>query len=409
MKAVEHEKVFLHADLDAFFASVEQHDHPEYRGRPVIVGGLPGDRRAVVSTASYEARKYGVHSAMPLAKAVSLCPDGIFLRGNHSRYAEVSHKIMEIFAEFSPTVIQMSIDEAFIDLTGTERLFGPPLDAAKKIKAKVKEETGLTVSAGIASTMYVAKIASGHRKPDGITLIEKGREEEFMLSLPLEKIWGIGQKTLSRLRNAGIFTAADIHSKSLSLLTSVFGKGTGSFLYDAVRGGEKVSFGEEAKNRSLSIERTFEFDINSMDAIETAFMELSEQLMWRMRIENVQARTVSIRIRYDDFKSTTAQESSENPVLNTDELFERCLRIFKRKYEKGKSIRLLGIGFSGIEDDTEKKHQAELFETAPQKKALVEKAIFEMERKNPALKIRKARLLSTEEEQNTLFRHGRND
>ena len=160
------EKVFIHVDLDAFFASVEQHDHPEYKGKPVIVGGIPGDRRAVVSTASYEARKYGVHSALPLAKAVELCPNAIFLRGNHKRYAEVSHKIMSIFKEFSPSVIQMSIDEAFIDLTGTEKLFGPPLEIAKKIKAKVKEQTGLTVSVGIASTMYVAKIASGYKKPE---------------------------------------------------------------------------------------------------------------------------------------------------------------------------------------------------------------------------------------------------
>lgn len=201
------EKVFLHVDLDAFFASVEQHDHPEYKGKPVIVGGIPGDRRAVVSTASYEARKYGVHSALPLAKAVELCPNAIFLRGNHKRYAEVSHKIMSIFKEFSPSVIQMSIDEAFIDLTGTEKLFGPPLEIAKKIKAKVKEQTGLTVSVGIASTMYVAKIASGYKKPDGITFIKKGEEEKFILSLPIEKIWGIGKKNTGTAKKRwNIFT-----------------------------------------------------------------------------------------------------------------------------------------------------------------------------------------------------------
>ena len=405
---MEFEKVFLHVDLDAFFASVEQHDHPEYKGKPVIVGGIPGDRRAVVSTASYEARKYGVHSALPLTKAVELCPNAIFLRGNHKRYAEVSHKIMGIFKEFSPSVIQMSIDEAFIDLTGTEKLFGPPLEIAKKIKAKVKEQTGLTVSVGIASTMYVAKIASGYKKPDGITFIKKGEEEKFILSLPIEKIWGIGKKTRERLKNVGIFSPADIHGKSISLLTTVFGNGMGTFLYDAVRGGKEITFGEEAKSHSISVERTFEFDVANEYAIETAFMELSAQLIWRMRTENVKAKTVNIRIRYEDFKTITAQESSEIPVLNADDLLERCLRIFNRKYEKGKGIRLLGVGLSGIEN-SEKPTQAELFDFGNSKKAKLEKALFEMERKNPSLKVRKARLLSTEAEQNSLFRRGLND
>ncbi|MBQ1661644.1 MAG: DNA polymerase IV, partial [Treponema sp.] len=160
------DKVFAHIDLDAFFASVEQLDHPDYRGKPVIVGGLPGDRRAVVSTASYEARKYGVHSAMPLVTAVKLCPNAVFVRGNYARYSEKSQEVMSVFSNYSPTVIQISVDEAFIDLTGTERLFGNPLGVAKKIKAEVKEKTGLTVSVGLAPTMYLAKIASGLNKPD---------------------------------------------------------------------------------------------------------------------------------------------------------------------------------------------------------------------------------------------------
>lgn len=402
------DKVFLHVDLDAFFASVEQHDHPEYKGKPVIVGGLPGDRRAVVSTASYEARKYGVHSALPLKKAVELCPNAVFLRGNHKRYAEISHRIMTIFNEFSPSVIQMSIDEAFIDLTGTEKLFGPPLEAAKKIKAKVKEQTGLTVSVGIASTMYVAKIASGYRKPDGITFIKKGEEEKFLLSLPMEKIWGIGQKTRERLKNAGILTPLDIYSKPLSLLTTAFGNGTGSFLYDAVRGGKKITFGEEAKSHSISVERTFDFDVDNEYAIETAFMELSAQLIWRMRAEKAAAKNVYIRIRYEDFKTVTAQEASEIPVTNADELLERCMRIFRKKYERGKGIRLLGIGLYGVEKGGTPV-QAELFDFGNSKKDKLEKALFEMERKNPSLKVRKARLMSTGAEQNSLFRRGLND
>ena len=169
------EHVYFHVDLDAFFASVEQLDHPEYRNKPVIVGGIPGDRRSVVSTASYEARKYGVHSAMPLEKAIKLCPNAIFLRPNFHRYQEKSLQIMELFNSFSPSVIQISIDEAFLDMTGTQKLFGKPEEVAQRLKKEVKEETGLTVSVGVASTMYIAKIASGLSKPNGLTVIPNGQ------------------------------------------------------------------------------------------------------------------------------------------------------------------------------------------------------------------------------------------
>ena len=189
-------KIFLHVDLDAFFASVEQLDHPEYRGKPVIVGGLPQDRRSVVSTASYEARQYGVHSAMPTSQALRLCPNGIFVRCRMERYHEKSEEVMNIFREYSPDIQQISVDEAFIDLTGTEILFGPPEETARRLKAEVFEKTGLTVSVGLASTKYCAKIASGLKKPDGLTIVEAGRENEFMLSLPIEKVWGAGSKTL---------------------------------------------------------------------------------------------------------------------------------------------------------------------------------------------------------------------
>src|SRR5574344_2566683 len=173
-------EVYLHVDLDAFFASVEQLDNPELRGKPVIVGGLPTDRRSVVSTASYEARKYGVHSAMPIGRAFQLCPNGIFLHGRMERYQEKSHEVMSIFQSYSPDVVQISVDEAFIDLTGTERLLGSPYDIAVRLKKQVKDETGLTVSIGLASTMYIAKIASGYKKPDGLTVVPAGEESHFM-------------------------------------------------------------------------------------------------------------------------------------------------------------------------------------------------------------------------------------
>ena len=190
---------YLHVDLDAFFASVEQLDNPEYRGKAVIVGGLPSDKRAVVSTCSYEARKYGVHSAMPIFKAYKLCPNGIYLRGRMERYHEKSKEVMKIFYDFSPDVKQMSVDEAFIDITGTEMLFGSPEEVAKKLKATILEKTGLTVSVGVAHNKYIAKIASGVNKPNGLCIVPEGQEENFMLSLPLSKLWGAGTKTQEKL------------------------------------------------------------------------------------------------------------------------------------------------------------------------------------------------------------------
>ena len=386
---------FIHIDIDAFFASVEQRDNPTLKGKPVIIGGLPGDRRSVVSTASYEARKYGVHSAMPIFKAYSLCPNGIFIRGNYAHYAETSKQIMQIFSMYSPNVIQMSIDEAFIDLRGTEKLMGSAVEVAEKIKEHVKKETGLTVSCGISSSMYVAKIASGFKKPDGLTFVPDGKEEEFMLSLPLEKLWGAGTKTLERLKNSGLNTTKEIHSKSINLLSTIFGNSMGSFLYSAVRGNKDMVFGEEAKSHSISAERTFEFDLMDRYAIDTSLMELSFHVSWRMHHENCRSRTVCIKIRYDDFKTVSIQETFDVPVNNADDLFEKCKNLYSKKAEQNRGIRLLGVGVLNVES-RENLVQGQMFNEKNEKKSKLEKVLFDMENKNPALKVRKARLLKNE-------------
>ncbi|MBQ2600911.1 MAG: DNA polymerase IV [Treponema sp.] len=387
------DRVYLHVDLDAFFASVEQLDHPEYRGKPVIVGGLPGDRRAVVSTASYEARRYGVHSAMPLVNAVKLCPNAIYVRGNHRRYSEKSREVMSIFYGYSPTVIQISIDEAFIDLTGTRRLFGEPIEVARKIKAEVKEKTGLTVSIGLASTMYIAKIASALKKPDGLTEVPPGDEEKFMLSLPIDRVWGVGTKTLEHLKAAGFRTTGDIHEKSIGLLTSIFGAGTGTFLYNAVRGNREMEFGAEPKTRSMSSETTFDFDLTDEYVIETAIMNIATDLLFRMHTEKLRTRTVMLKIRYEDFTTVSAQETQDRPVMNAEDMFSRCISIFRKKYERNRGVRLIGVACCNLEDSSVPLQQ-ELFDFGDGKKASVENAIYAMEQKNPGIKIRKARLLN---------------
>ncbi|MDR2631178.1 MAG: DNA polymerase IV [Spirochaetaceae bacterium] len=380
---------FIHADLDAFYASVEQLDHPEYRGKPVIVGGLPGDRRSVVSTASYEARKYGVHSAMPIARAWELCPTGIYLRGNMKRYREKSGEVMAIFSEFSPEVRQISIDEAFLDITGTTGLFGPPAETAKKLKEVVRERTGLTVSLGLASNKYVAKIASGMSKPDGTFMVAPGEEESFMRSLPVGKIWGAGKKTQEQFKQYGLKTGDDIFRLSPENLTAIFGKAFGLFLYRAVRGEAAQSFDDERGTHSMSAEQTFPYDLYDEFTIETALFDICQSLMFRLLDCNWQSRTISIKIRYHDFSTQSAQESLPHPVSTMNELFERLSALFRKKYQPGRGIRLIGAGLLNLE--TNAGRQGELFDSVHEKERDLEKYILEINKKFPGAALKKGR------------------
>ncbi|MDR1277911.1 MAG: DNA polymerase IV [Treponema sp.] len=381
---------FIHADLDAFYASVEQLDHPEYRGKPVIVGGLPGDRRSVVSTASYEARKYGVHSAMPIVRAYELCPGGIYLRGNMGRYREKSAEVMAIFSNYSPEVKQISIDEAFLDITGTEKLFGPPLETAKKLKAEVRDRTGLTVSLGIASNKYIAKIVSGISKPDGTSVIPPGDEEAFMRSLPVSKIWGAGNKTQEQFKTYGLKNGDDIYRLPLESLTSIFGKAFGLFLYRAVRGEGAASFDDERGTHSMSAERTFPYDLYDEFTIETELFAICQTIMFRLLDCQWQSRTVFIKIRYKDFTTTSAQESFGRPVSTINELFEHLSNLFHRKYHPGKGIRLIGAGLANLETGNAVR-QGELFNSGSEKERDLEKYILEINKKFPGAALKKGR------------------
>ena len=388
MAEVEH--WYLHVDLDAFFASVEQLDHPEYRGKPLIVGGKPEDRRSVVSTASYEARKYGVHSAMPTFQAYKLCPNGIFVRVRMERYSEMSYKIMNIFRDYSPDVKQISIDEAFIDLTGTEKLFGPPEKTAIDIKTRVKNETGLTVSVGLATTKYLAKIASGFSKPDGFYHIKRGDEKAFILNLPLNKVWGLGKKSIELIHSKGMRTTRDIYEKDYTILEFLFGKNMATFLYNVVRGTETSSFDRETKNHSISSETTFPYDLTDVYLIETELLELSQSVFFRLMKHESYSRTAFVKIRYDDFSTCSIQETSDRNIMTLDSYFEIVKRLFEKKYQIGRGIRLLGVGFENVVEDS-KPEQQELFPNNDEKKHKVEQAILNLSKKHPEIKIRKAR------------------
>ena len=386
----------MHVDLDAFYASVEQLDHPEYRGKPVIVGGLPGDRRSVVSTASYEARKFGVHSAMPTVQAVKLCPGGIYLRGNMERYRQMSGQIMELLADFSPELQQLSIDEAFLDISGMESLLGPPEIIAKKLKDKVLSETGLTASVGIASNKYIAKISSGMSKPDGLFIIPVGEEEKFMRHLPVEKIWGAGNKTQEVFRKHSFKTGEDLYRLSLEALTALFGKAFGLFLYRAVRGESAAAFDEERGSHSMSTERTFPYDLFDEFALETALLDICQTLIWRLLNEKMSCHTVSLKIRYGDFTTEGARETSSMPVSTLNDLYDRLLHLFRKKYKKEKGVRLLGAGLMNLEEGSSAV-QKDLFGTNKEKEETLEKTIFEINKKFPDAALRRGRSIISEQ------------
>ena len=381
---------FIHADLDAFYASVEQLDNPEYRGKPVIVGGLPDDRRSVVSAASYEARKFGVHSAMPIAQAYKLCPRGIYLRGRMDRYREKSCEIMAIFGDFTPRMEQLSIDEAFLDITGTEGLFGPPEETARKLKSRVRGETGLSVSVGIASNKYLAKIASGMSKPDGLFAVAAGEEERFMRSLPAGKIWGAGEKTRELFEKHGLKTCDDIYRLSGGTLAAMFGSAFGKFLYRAVRGEAAENFDRDRGSHSMSAERTFEYDLYDEFAIESALLEICETLIFRLLSGGAQSATVSLKIRYSDFSTELARETFQEPVLTLNDFYGKALNLFHKKYQKGRGIRLIGAGLMNLETGNTVR-QTDLFDRGSEKERRLEESILKINEKHPGAALHRSR------------------
>ncbi len=373
--------VFFHIDLDAFFASVEILDHPEYRGKPLIIG-TPGPRH-VASTCSYEARKYGVHSAMPMTVALKLCPDAICIPGHMKRYSEMSKRVMAIIKDFAPGFLQVSIDEAFLDLTGMERIYPLPGKAARTLKEMIRKETGLTVSIGVASSRYIAKLASDYRKPDGLTIVPPGKEELFTDTVGLRKLWGIGDSTLSALEKKGISSTATLRKYTLEELMRLFGNSSGSYLYSIARGIDPGIYQGEAKSRSISAEKTFYPDLYGYDALDTYLLEMAQEVMLRALDEKKIPRTVGIKLRYGDFATTSVQETPEKPIYSSADVFEIAKRLLRAKYN-GTGVRLLGVVLSGIYDG-EDVEQKDFFAEKEEKERKLEKTILDLSRKGSKL------------------------
>jgi len=331
----------IHVDLDAFFAAVEQRDRPELRGKPVIVGGDPRSR-GVVSTCSYEARKFGVHSAMPLRTALHLCPNGIFLPVDGAKYQRVSREVMAVLRRFTPAVEQVSIDEAFLDVAGSEALFGPAPEIARRIKAEVVSATGLTVSVGVATNKLIAKVGSDLRKPDGLVVVAPGAEAAFLAPLEIRRLWGIGPKTAERLHGLGIRTIGELAALPAETLTRALGD-YGATLHDRALGIDEdpvIGGGEAAK--SVSHETTFAVDVTDPAEIERTLLALTEGVSARLRAAGLRAGTVAVKIRDSQFRTISRQKQLPEPSDLTEPIWRTALEL-TRPEVRGKKIRLLGV------------------------------------------------------------------
>ncbi|MFW6363969.1 MAG: DNA polymerase IV [Spirochaeta sp.] len=384
-------KVYMHLDIDAFFASVEQHDNPEYRNRPVIVGADPGGR-GVVAACSYEARAFGVHSAMPISMARQRCPQAVFLPVRMQRYQEISGSIMQYLKDCSPRMHQVSIDEAFLDYSGTERILGSPRNISEKLKADILHTNGIHVSIGIGSNPYIAKLASASAKPSGILQIHEDEIIPFIDSLPLRKLWGLGPKTLEQLNQFNISTAEQLRRISEADLASIFGSAGAARLYRIARGIDPGVIHELPQSRSISTEHTFAQDTNSMHVIHEKLFELCHTVMFRMLNEGFASSTVFVRVRSAQFETHSTQKTMPKVISSSQELFETAKQLLQPLAVSAGRVRLIGVGLGKLSEDTVSR-QSDLFPEKHEKQGSVEAAILQLRRKYGSKSITKADLL----------------
>ena len=346
-------KTIFHVDMDAFFVSVEELSDPSLKGKAVVVGGQR-DERGVVSAASYEARKFGVHSAMPLRTAAKLCPHAIFVDGHPDRYRECSAKVYEVLNTFSPQVEMASIDEAYLDMTGTDRLHGPPLRAAHALHNKVKSETQLNCSIGIGASRLIAKVSSAKAKPNGVLWVIPGQEAKFLAPLDVRDIPGVGKVMEQNLHALGIHQVADLARLEEDVLEEHFGK-WGLALAGKARGEDAggwfdTEVGEHSDPKSISHEHTFNEDTANPVQLETTLMRLTEMVARRLREHSFYARTIQLKLRYKDFTTITRAHSLAAPTQLDTEIFEQIRILFRKNWKKGAEIRLLGVQVSSFEE-----------------------------------------------------------
>jgi len=337
-------RVIAHLDLDAFFASVEENLDPSLRDQPVIVGG---GERGVVATANYIARRYGVHSAMPLRTARRLCPHGVYLPGDHRLYREYSRRLMALLGEYSPLVEQVSLDEAYVDLTGTEQLFGPVIHTARAIQRRVHEELSLGISVGLATNKLVAKVASDLEKPRGFTVVRPGEEATFLESLAVERLPGVGPVMLGQLRDRGVATIGDLARVPPNLLRLSFGE-VGEVLAHRARGDDSRVVTPREAVKSISRETTFDDDTSDTSLLESTLLRLTEDVCGRLRRQRFEARTITVKIRYSDFITHTRSRTLRRPLDVDEVFFVEVLGLFREARQRRYRIRLVGMGLTNL-------------------------------------------------------------
>jgi DNA polymerase IV len=342
--------------MDAFFVSVEELSDPSLKGKAVVVGGQR-DERGVVSAASYEARKFGVHSAMPLRAAAKLCPHAIFLDGHPDLYRQSSRKARTVLEMFSPAVEMASIDEAYIDMTGTEKLHGPPLRSAHKLHAAMKEHTGLNCSVGIGTSRLMAKICSDQAKPNGVLYVLPGQEQTFLAPLDVGKIPGVGKVTKSQLNSMGISRIGDLQRLETGVLENTLGK-WGLALAGKARGEDAGAWfsgevGEDEQAKSVSHEHTFNDDTANLEKLESTLLRLCEMVARRLREQNIAGRTWQLKLRYSDFSTITRAHSLAAPTTVDSEIFTNLRKLFHQNWQRGRAVRLLGVQASNFDDAPE--------------------------------------------------------
>ena len=351
--------MILHIDMDAFYASVEERDDPTLVGQPVVVGGS-SEGRGVVCAANYEARKYGVFSAMPAAKAVRLCPNAVFLRPRMSHYAAISRQIREIFQRFTPLVEPLAFDEAFLDVTGSIRLFGPPEQIAEEIRSAIREELNLPASVGVAPNKYLAKLASDLEKPNGFVVVNPERIFEFLDPLPVTRIWGVGKKSIHRFERLKLETMGQIRQLALEDLEANFGN-QAQHLWNLCRGIDTRKVVPDRVAKSISHETTFGTNIEDLETLRVWLMELTEQVASRLRRCDRTCRTVQLKVRYEDFETVTRAQKLATPSDVTREIWQAADEMLKSRLPNRRlSVRLIGVGVQNLTDTS--LHQASLFD-----------------------------------------------
>jgi len=382
----------LHLDLDAFFASVEELLDPSIAGKPILVGGDPSER-GVVASASYAARAYGARSAMPMSQALRLCPQAVVRHGHRREYASYSKQVMDMLAEYTPLVEQLSIDEAFLDVTGCERLFGPADELAYHIQERVRRETGLPCSLGVASNKLVAKVASQEAKPNGVLIVPAGQEASFLAPLPIERLWGVGEVTAERLRQIGITTIGQLAALPEAQMEALFGSSAAEMQHRAL-GIDNRPVGEQARHKSISQEHTFARDVGSIEVLRRTLLDMSEDVATQLRRGGECGRTIVLKMRYPDFTTITRRVTLKQPTDLTEVIHAQAVKLLQKEWKSGTHVRLIGVGVSGLTHG----RQLSLFDAPAKRLGKLSRTVDAIRRKYGKDAIRRASLLERDEE-----------